>query len=67
MSLSTTGTATLSSAKKFPIDDLSQWLEKSLPLIRPKSQLDRAMIYLHKQWGKLTVFFQSVNVPIHNN
>ena len=67
MSLSTIGTATLSSAKKFPIADLAQWLEKSLPLITPKSQLDRAMIYLHKQWGKLTVFLQSGDVPIHNN
>ena len=67
MSLSTIGTATLSSAKKFPIADLAQWLEKSLPLITPKSQLGRAMIYLHKQWGKLTVFLQSGDVPIHNN
>ena len=25
------------------------------------------MICLHKQWGKLTVFLQSGNVPIHNN
>ena len=49
------------------IDDLAQWLEKSPPLITPKSQLGRAMIYLHKQWGKLTVFLQSGNVPIHNN
>jgi transposase len=49
------------------IDDLAQWIEKSLPLITPKSQLGRAMIYLHKQLDKLTVFLQSGNVPIHNN
>ena len=49
------------------IDGLAQWFQKSLPLITPKSQLGRAMICLHKQWGKLTVFLQSGNVPIHNN
>lgn len=49
------------------IDDLAQWLEKSLPTITPKSQLGRAMFYLHKQWDKLTVFLQSGDVPIHNN
>ena len=49
------------------IDGLAQWFQKSLPLITPKSQLGRAMIYLHKQWGKLTVFLQSGDVPIHNN
>ena len=68
--------ATLSTAQRLEqrqltaqplIDDLAQWLEKSLPLITPKFQLGRAMIYLHKQWGKLTVFLQSGNVPIHNN
>ena len=49
------------------IDGLAQWFQKSLPLVTPKSQLGRAMICLHKQWGKLTVFLQSGNVPIHNN
>ena len=49
------------------IDELAQWLEKSLPTITPKSQLGRAMFYLHKQWDKLTVFLQSGDVPIHNN
>jgi hypothetical protein len=34
------------------IDDLAAWLAKSLPTIAPKSQLGRAMLYLHRQWDK---------------
>jgi len=49
------------------IDDLAHWLEKSLPGITPKSQLGRAMVYLHRQWSKLTVFLESGQIPIHNN
>jgi transposase len=49
------------------IDDLAAWLAKSLPTIAPKSQLGRAMLYLHRQWDKLTVFLESGQVPIHNN
>jgi transposase len=49
------------------IDELATWLEKSLPTIAPKSQLGRAMVYLHKQWDKLNVFLESGDVPIHNN
>lgn len=49
------------------IDELALWLEKSLPTVAPKSQLGRAMGYLHRQWDKLTAFLQSGQVPIHNN
>jgi len=49
------------------IDELALWLEKSLPAVTPKSQLGRAMLYLHRQWDKLTVFLESGQVPIHNN
>jgi transposase len=49
------------------IDELAQWLEKSLPTIAPKSQLGRGMLYLRKQWSKLTVFLEDGDVPIHNN
>ena len=49
------------------IAEFSQWLEKLLPTVTPKSQLNRAMVYLYKEWGKLTVFLQSGDIPIHNN
>ena len=49
------------------MDDLANWLEKSLPGVTPKSQLGRAMLYLHRQWDKLTVFLESGQIPIHNN
>ncbi|MGK0472538.1 MAG: transposase [Candidatus Azotimanducaceae bacterium] len=49
------------------IDDLAAWLAKSLATIAPKSQLGRTMLYMHRQWDKLTVFLESGQVPIHND
>ena len=35
------------------LDQLRQWLEKSLPQVPPKSLLGKALHYLHNQWDKL--------------
>jgi transposase len=55
------------SRSKPVVDELRTWLEKSLPLVSPKTLVGKALGYLDNQWDKLTVFLDDGNVPIHNN
>lgn len=49
------------------VDQLQQWLEKSLQQVPPKSAIGRALKYLHGQWPRLTVFLQDGRIPLDNN
>lgn len=49
------------------IDKLRQWLEKSLPTVPPKTQLGKALTYLHNQWDCLVRYLDDGHYPIDNN
>ena len=46
---------------------LHVWLEKTLPIVTPKSALGTALAYLHKYWSRLTRYTERGDLPIDNN
>jgi transposase len=49
------------------IDQLRQWLEKTLPNTPPSSTLGKALQYLHNQWPRLIAYLEDGAWPIDNN
>jgi len=49
------------------VEELRGWLDSSLPQVSPKTLVGKALGYLDSQWGKLTLFLEDGEVPIHNN
>lgn len=47
--------------------ELHAWLEKTQPLITPKSALGTALAYMANLWSRLTVYTQRGDLPIDNN
>ena len=54
--------------KSVPIlNQLRQWLEKSLPQVPPKSLLGKTLHYLHNQWDKLACYVNEGYLRMDNN
>ena len=49
------------------IEQLKQWLDKSLSNSPPKSTLGEALVYLHNQWSRLIAYLDDGDRPIDNN
>ncbi|WP_417545279.1 IS66 family transposase [Marinobacter sp.] len=49
------------------IKKLEAWLTKSLNQVPPKTAIGKALIYLNRQWPKLTVFLTDGRIPLDNN
>ena len=49
------------------LDQLRQWLEKSLPQVPPKSLLGKALHYLHNQWDKLVRYVDESYLRMDSN
>ncbi len=59
---------TLRKAQSQPIiDKLEAWLTKSLNQVPPKTAIGKALLYLNRQWPKLTVFLTDGRIPLDNN
>ena len=46
---------------------LHAWMEKTLPLVTPKSALGTALAYMQKYWHGLTRYTERGDLPIDNN
>ena len=46
---------------------LHAWLEKTLPVVTPKSALGTALAYMQKYWSGLTRYTERGDLPIDNN
>nr|WP_202882405.1 IS66 family transposase [Polaromonas vacuolata] len=46
---------------------LQAWLQKTQPLVTPKSALGTALAYMGDLWSRLTVYTQRGDLPIDNN
>lgn len=46
---------------------LRAWLDKTQPLVTPKSALGTALAYMDNLWPRLTVYIQRGDLPIDNN
>ncbi len=49
------------------LQKIRQWLDKTLHNTLPKGLLGKALAYLDKNWGKLTVYTQDGRLSIDNN
>ena len=49
------------------LDQLRQWLDKSLPQVPPKTLLGKALHYLHNQWDKLIRYCDEGYLRMDNN
>ena len=49
------------------LDRLKAWLDERILDVRPSSALGEAVRYARNQWGRLTVFLDHPELPIHNN
>lgn len=49
------------------INKIEQWLQKSLPHVPPKTDLGKALVYLHNQWNRLIGYLDDGSYPIDNN
>ncbi|MBQ0831852.1 MAG: transposase [Marinobacter sp.] len=49
------------------IEKLETWLTKSLNQVQPKTAIGKALIYLNRQWPKLTIFLTDGRIPLDNN
>lgn len=49
------------------LEEMHQWLERSLPEVPPQSALGKALGYLHNQWEKLIVYTTDGRLEIDNN
>lgn len=49
------------------LNDLSKWLEKTLPHVTPQSALGKALNYLANNWNKLVRYVEAGHLPIDNN
>ena len=49
------------------LDDLYDWLDKSLPEVPPQTVMGKALVYLHNQWEKLSRYLDDGRLSIDNN
>lgn len=49
------------------LDELRNWLDKSLPEVAPNSATGKALNYLHNQWNKLIRYLDDGRLSIDNN
>jgi len=47
--------------------ELQAWLQKTQPLVTPRSALGSALAYMGNLWSRLTVYTQRGDLPIDNN
>ena len=47
--------------------ELRTWLDKTQPVVLPKSALGTALSYMHNYWDKLTRYTAAGDLPIDNN
>ena len=47
--------------------NMRSWLDEQKQTVRPKSLLGIAIRYMHKQWARLTLFLDHVELPMDNN
>lgn len=47
--------------------ELRRWLDKTLPLVPPKTVLGEALAYLHGYWPRLIRYTERGDLPIDNN
>ena len=47
--------------------ELQAWLQKTQPLVTPKSALGTALAYMGDLWSRLTVYTERGDLPIDNN
>lgn len=45
------------------LNDLSKWLEKTLPQVTPQSALGQALGYLANNWNKLVRYVEAGHLP----
>ncbi|MCF6323158.1 MAG: IS66 family transposase, partial [Gammaproteobacteria bacterium] len=66
--LSPTEKYTVRQTESLPIlADIRQWLDKTLHHTLPKGLLGKALSYLAKNWGKLTIYTEDGRLSIDNN
>ena len=49
------------------IDQMLQWMEKSIPNTRPQTLMGKALTYVHNQWPQLIRYLEDGQYPIDNN
>ena len=49
------------------LTELQVWLQKTQPLVTPKSALGTALAYMGDLWSRLTVYTERGDLPIDNN
>jgi transposase len=49
------------------LDELREWLDKSLPQVPPTSATGKALHYLHREWSKLVRYLDDGRLSIDNN
>jgi len=49
------------------LNKIRAWLDKSLGQIAPKTKLGEALVYLSRQWSRLTRYIDDGRYPIDNN
>jgi transposase len=49
------------------LEQLRNWLDRSLPQVPPQSTLGKALHYLHNQWPKLITYLEDGRIPLDNN
>jgi transposase len=49
------------------LDDLKEWMEKSLLAVPPKMAIGKALVYLNNQWDRLVRYIDDGQYPIDNN
>lgn len=55
-------------ARSVPLlNELKAWLDVNILVVPPRSTLGKAMNYMNKQWGKLTVYTTDGRLRIDNN
>jgi transposase len=49
------------------LDQLRDWLDKTLPHTPPKTTLGKALMYLDNRWPRLVGYLEDGRYPIDNN
>ncbi|MCP4040388.1 MAG: IS66 family transposase [Gammaproteobacteria bacterium] len=49
------------------LDEMREWLDKSLPGVPPKTAIGKALYYLDRQWSKLIRYLDDGRLEIDNN
>jgi transposase len=49
------------------LDDIREWLDKSLPQVLPSSKTGQALSYLNNEWDKLKAYLKDGRLEIDNN